>query len=161
AFSCPVCKMPLPDYALSCENCGAELRGVELRTPQMLDNSVNRKENSIFFYVSPFKLVLMTICSFGCYQLFWFYKNWTYAEEHTNKVQKPMVNAIFAVLTFYGLIKEISRAGGQAGIFKKLPAAFLAILFAAMLFVGRFEGMLYLVGLWSCLCLVPVQQYVN
>jgi hypothetical protein len=39
-------------------------------------------DRPVFFPVSILKLVLLSLCSFGLYQFYWFYKNWQYVKEH-------------------------------------------------------------------------------
>jgi len=34
--------------------------------------------HNIYFYVPIKRIILMTIASFGCYQLYWWYKQWSY-----------------------------------------------------------------------------------
>src|SRR5581483_11977647 len=92
---CPSCKHELEDYPLTCPGCGADLIQTDLRAPELLAKSINRKENSVFFYVSPLKLVVMSIATFGLYELFWFYKNWYYVNEHTNHAVWPLMRSIF------------------------------------------------------------------
>ncbi len=36
-----------------------------------------------FFTTSTLKLTLMSICTFGIYELYWFYKNWVLIKEGT------------------------------------------------------------------------------
>ena len=41
--------------------------------PQFLPDEI---ESPIFFPVSTLKLILMSIVTFGSYEIYWFYKNW-------------------------------------------------------------------------------------
>lgn len=43
----------------------------DLKTEQHLSSS-----ESYFFTASTLKLVLMSVCTLGLYELYWFYKNW-------------------------------------------------------------------------------------
>lgn len=153
-FACPQCAAALPDYALSCKSCDADLRHTEIRRTLTLNNSINRKDQSIFFYVSPLKLVVMSVATFGFYELFWFYKNWTYADEHTNRTFMPMISSIFRFLTLMGLMNEMTKAGAEAGQTKKLHGTFFAVLYFLLTVIGRSSGL-------DSLCLIPAQRYVN
>jgi hypothetical protein len=160
-FSCPECRHALSDFAVTCPACGLDLITTDPRSSDTLSKSINRKEQSMFFYISPRKLVLMSIASFGIYELFWFYKNWTYVDEHSNRVVTPMVCAIFHPLTYMGLMGEMSKAGAEAGAKGNIPAPFLAFLYFALLICGRFPGPLSLLGACAAFTLVPAQLYVN
>ncbi|MBS1998978.1 MAG: hypothetical protein JSS86_21780 [Cyanobacteria bacterium SZAS LIN-2] len=119
-----------------------------------LNNSINRKDQSIFFYVSPLKLVVMSVVTFGFYELFWFYKNWTYVEEHTNRSFTPMFSSIFRFITLLGLTNEMAKAGAEAGQSKKLFGAFFAVLYFLLAMFAGSSGL-------DSLCLVPAQRYIN
>jgi hypothetical protein len=35
-----------------------------------------------FFAVSPLKLVVLSVCTLGFYQVYWFYKHWVLTPDH-------------------------------------------------------------------------------
>lgn len=162
-FSCPQCSTPLPDYAPTCKSCGLDLITNETRTPEQLAKSVNRKEQSVFFYISPVKFMVMSFATCGLYALVWFYKNWAYAAEHTNrKLLPPIIGTIFQVLTYNALLKEIAAAGlAHEGVECKLPRLGLALGFFALCMCGRGDGFILLIGMLAPLMLLPTQLYIN
>lgn len=100
-FLCPECGAALSDYAPECGACGCDVLGNDPRTPEVLARSINRNDHSVFFAVSPLKLVVMSVVTFGLYELFWFYKNWHYVVEHTDKTEFPLINSVFRVISYY------------------------------------------------------------
>src|ERR1700722_8420739 len=133
---CLACHHSLDDYAVVCPGCGLDLIQNDPLSPNVRNKSINRHEYTAFFYVSPLKLVVMSITTLGIYQLFWFYKNWTYVHDHTSKKFWPGLCAIFSQFTYYGLIKEIAKAGELRGVPCKLSAPKLALVFFALQFSG-------------------------
>ncbi len=161
-FACPSCTTALPDFSVKCPSCNLDLIATDPRKPEVVAKSINKNEQSVFFYVSPLKLMVMFVATSGIYSLFWFYKNWTYIHEHTNKpTVPPAFEAIFGRITYFWLLKDVARAGEQMDIPFTLPSFFLAIgffLFSALSnvpIIGIFGLCL------SAAMLLPVQFYIN
>jgi len=160
-FFCPQCAQQLADYAIQCENCGLDLIANDPLPADTRAKSINRKDRSVFFYVSPLKLVVMCIVTFGIYELFWFYKNWAYVKEHTNGRLWPIVRAIFSGITYYWLLRHISRAGAVQGIKCQYSPVLLAFAYIVLVMASHMPDPFSLVGQLSCLALLPAQSYVN
>lgn len=160
---CPNCKEPIDAYVVCCPACNADIR--ESFTPD--PTSINCKDRSTFYYVSVKKLAIMSVVTFGIYALFWFYKNWSYVNEHGKNKVMPLARSIFSPITFYDLIKEIGKAGAAQGLPCKLPAALLAIVYLVVVLLDRSgmgDRLFSLGGLFGFLGFVPllvVQRYVN
>jgi hypothetical protein len=159
-YFCPECKQHLVDYARSCQGCGLDLFQNDPRPKNVLEKSINRKEQSIFFYVSPLKLVVMSIATLGFYEIFWFYKNWTYVQEHSNRRVLPLGRAIFRGFTFYSLVLEINKAGEQMGISGKVQPI-LGLAYFVLLASGRLPGLLAAISFLTPFALLPAQNYIN
>ena len=163
-FSCPQCKAALEDYDPVCQECACNVLSNDPRSPQLIARSINRNDNSVFFIVSPVKLVVMSIVTFGLYEMFWFYKNWHYVQEHTKKTEFPMMNSIFRYITYYYLMVEIRRAGAAQQKECPFSPVLLAVCYVALNLSGAFSKIspfIAVIGLLSPLALLPVQNYVN
>jgi hypothetical protein len=68
-----------------------------------------------FFDVSVVKLVVMSIVTFGLYEIYWFYKQWQARKESGQDVL-PLPRAIFAVLFAHALFKEAEEIGRDASV---------------------------------------------
>lgn len=162
---CPNCKEPINAYVIRCPACDADIR--ETFTPN--PSSINCKDRSTFFYVSVKKLAIMSAVTFGLYALFWFYKNWSYVNDHGNRKIMPLVRSIFSPITFYDLIKEICKAGAAQGIPCKLSAVWLSIAYLSLVLMDRGAGagrkddlfFIGLIGFFSFVPLLSVQRYIN
>jgi hypothetical protein len=154
----------LDDYAPACKACGCDVLSNDPRPPELVVRSINRNDRSVFFTVSPLKLIVMSIVTCGFYELFWFYKNWNYVQEHSKKTESPLINAIFRMFTFYSLMIEIRRAGAAQHKDCPFSPALLAVCYVVLSVCGglsKFVPVVSLAGLLSSLALVPVQKYVN
>jgi hypothetical protein len=112
----------------------------------------------VFFPVSGLKLALMSLVTFGLYEVYWFYKNWQCLQRLGHKLNAP-IRAVFYPLTAWWLFKPIAEQARKAGL--SLQAGGLAL--AVLIFGGlwRLPEPWWLVSLLGFLPLLPVQQVVN
>jgi hypothetical protein len=68
------------------------------------DNSVANK----FFIVSPGKFLILYLGTFGLYDIYWSYKNWSNYRNATSGTQWPIARAIFAPFFAHSLFKKIA-----------------------------------------------------
>jgi hypothetical protein len=47
-----------------------------------------------FFAVSPIKMVVLSVCTFGIYQIYWFYKHWVLIKERSEPLIVPWARAL-------------------------------------------------------------------
>ena len=64
-----------------------------------------------FFAVSLPKLAIMSIFSFGLYQVYWFYRNWQLIEKREGRDFALMARALFSVFFCYRLFARVATAG--------------------------------------------------
>ncbi len=60
-----------------------------------------------YFPVSVPKLIIMSVCTFGIYELYWFYKHWQSEMNRTKQKLSPFWRAVFAVFFCYPLFKKV------------------------------------------------------
>ena len=76
-------------------------------------------DGPLYFPVSPLKLIVLSVCTFGLYKFYWFYKNWCLIKERESSLSMqigfrdsgimPFWRALFTVLYCY----HASRTFGQ------------------------------------------------
>lgn len=116
---------------------------------------------SVYFSVSTTKLVVMSVVTFGFYELLWFYQNWRAVKEHRRLNISPAARSLFAPFFCFGLFKEIRRSVLAAGLEPQFHPLGLAVLWIVLALSGRLPGPYSLLALLSPLALVPVQAAVN
>lgn len=130
--------------------------------------------NKVQYYpTSIFKLITMSLLTFGCYIFFVWYRNWEYIRQRDNSHKSSFWRTFFMVFTVFSLFGDIdsqSKKHGQSGIpYCSLLASwfFLAVLAATfvVLFVSVTSPMgqvtLLLVNYLGLISLVPMQCTVN
>ena len=133
------------------------------------DNQKTQSDNPLFLYISPARLILMSILSMSLYEAYWIYKNWWYIKERDGLDIKPFWRGIFGIFYCHSLLRRIHEdkdarafqeptfsAGGLAtgwvilviiaNIVSRAPSIAASIIAA---FIPSF------------LCFVPVQNYIN
>ncbi len=111
-----------------------------------------------FFTTSILKLVLMSICTFGLYELYWFYHNWVLIKERTGKNIMPFWRAFFAPLWAYSCFKHIKTSARENNIQESLSIGSLAVLY---FIIEAFSGLpdpLWLISLFSFALIIPVNN---
>jgi len=113
-----------------------------------------------FFAVSPLKLVVMSIFTFGLYELYWFYKNWQYFKLREKENISPFWRAFFGIFFCYSMFSEIREWQKELGK-GQMPAGWLAFGWIVTTMAYRLPDPLWLVSMASVAFLVPVQKVAN
>ena len=77
-------------------------------------------QHPVFFPVGNMKLILMSICTFGIYEFYWFYKNWELIRDHQGVQCSPFWRTFFAPIWAFSLFKLIRDRAQSSGV----PASF-------------------------------------
>jgi hypothetical protein len=62
-----------------------------------------------FYIVSKNKLIIMSLLTFGCYVIYWNYKNWKTYRAATGEKIWPLARTIFGLFFIYSLYMRIDR----------------------------------------------------
>ncbi len=123
----------------------------------------------LFLYISPARLVILSIVSIGVYEAYWIYKNWRYVKERDGLDIRPFWRGVFGIFFCHSLLRRIhddkEASTVQQPTFSPglLATAWVMLLIIANI-VGRLPGIeasIVSAFIPSFLCLVPVQNYIN
>ena len=114
-----------------------------------------------FFAVSSVKLVVLSVCTLGFYQIYWFYKHWALIKERSEPHIIPWARAFFGILWCYSCFEFIRQDERHLDVEPTLPAGPLAIGWIATSLAWRLPEPYFVIGFLSPLLLVPVQRHVN
>ena len=113
-----------------------------------------------FFPASETKVVVLSFCTLGLYQYYWFYKNWRIVRDQTNEEILPFWRAFFAVFFCYSLFKRIREYNSDLPA-SGLAAGPLAALWVALTLLWKLPDPYWLVSFLPIFVLVPVQRAIN
>src|SRR5262245_6333778 len=111
------------------------------------------------FAVSIHKLIVLSLCTFNGYALYWCYQNWKRIKRHDGDARiRPFWRAVFANLWGFALfarVRNLARSNGVATHWSPTLLGALYFVFAAM---WRLPDPWWLLTYASVLFLIPVQQ---
>ena len=84
------------DHHAFCTNCGAIV--AQEPTP-------SGQTRELRYHISPQRVILMTILSYGLYLFYWFYLTWKQYRDHTGEKAYPVWHALTLLVPIYGLFR--------------------------------------------------------
>lgn len=124
---------------------------------------VTTSESTPFYFaVSKPKLVVMSLCTFGIYEIFWFYKNWELIKNRTGQHISPFWRAIFGPFFCYWLFGSVHESANSHSVRSNIRPGWFAIGYVALAGVSwRLPDPFWLIAFLSFLPLLLVQGVVS
>jgi hypothetical protein len=114
-----------------------------------------------YFAVSLLKLIVMSICTFGIYELYWFYKNWKLIKDREGIDIAPFWRAFFAVFFCYQCFSRIRATAASLGLHQSLYAGPLAAGWIITNLLWKLPDQYWLISMLSFLFILPAQTLAN
>lgn len=115
----------------------------------------------MFFPVSPPKLLIMSVVTFGFYQLYWFYKNWEFIQAwHRSKIA-PFWRALFGIIFCYQCFREIKAIATSRKMVCSWSAGWLALVWIGLSLSARLPYPIAFLCWLKPLALLPIQYVIN
>ena len=129
---------------------------------QILDIDIFEDENKIDIeLLSTQKFILLSILTFGIYQVWWNYKSWKFLKQTYNLDVNPVLRAIFGVLFLYDLFKTINeKAVNDFGYSKKYSSGLLYIIVLFLNLCSRIDS-ISLISIFSFIGYILPYQSLN
>ena len=173
---CQDCGMEVASTYKMCPKCGGKqfAKGVpQLKeqpqpkppfTPTPVQESASPGQaGPAFFAVSKAKLVVMSVFTWGLYQIYWFYKNWQAVEQQEGSGIMPVARAFFSVFFCYALFEKMRTQASAIGVSGNLfkPGVQAAGWIILTIVPNQLPSILFVLGLFAVLFLLPVQHTIN
>ena len=110
-----------------------------------------------YFVVGTTKLVVMSICTLGIYELYWCYRNWQCIKEREQSNLMPFWRAVFAPLWVFSLARDVKERADHLGIGNSLRPMLIGILYLALSIQWRLPGLYWVISFFSFAALLPIQ----
>ena len=131
-------------------------------TAQVADiDSVLPDNSNPLFAVGTVKVVVMSICTFGIYHLYWFYRNWNLIRVRDRSDIMPFWRAFFGIIWCYPLFKRFRQDGEAHGVTDGFAAGPMAVAFILLQLAWRLPDPIWLIGFGSSVVIGFAQQYIN
>lgn len=164
SINCPACSRIVMDQIDRCPDCGTSLpkaTAADARTPVEVKVGEALRATPFFFPVSLLKLVVLSTCTFGLYEMYWFWRNWNRIRVLGEPEIKPSLRAFFLIFYCYPCFIRIKLVGISRGVISAPPFGLLAICYILATFLWRLPAPLWLICFIKVAFLLPVQSYVN
>ena len=115
----------------------------------------------VYFPVSPVKLIVMSVCTYGIYDIYWFYKNWNLIRDREKLNIMPFWRAFFAFYFTYSLFKKIRMTAQSLNLKRSIAAVPLGAGWMIVTACFELSDPYSLLTYLAVLFLVPVQRLVN
>ncbi len=113
---------------------------------------------NVYFTASILKLVVMTVCTLGIYELYWFYKNWILIRQRTGRSLSPLWRATFAPFWGYALFKDIKKVADENEVENNVWPITQGLAFLFLMMMGFYPGSLSVLSVFGVLALIPANQ---
>jgi hypothetical protein len=125
------------------------------------DLALSAEVGPAFFAVGLPKLAVMTLCTFGIYEIYWFYQNWKSVQRLTGEKLNAPIRAVFYPLTSYFLFRRIREQAQRLQVDVTIKAGALATFLFLFSAASRLPHPYWLFSLLVFLPLVSVQLAVD
>ncbi len=167
AGRCPSCGAANPEGAEYCSLCKSILKekkedsGSEQATSEdVKQDDIDSYEEEPFFIVSTKKFTIMSLCTFGIYEYYWFYKNWKFVKKNIKKVS-PFWRTVFAIFCCHGLFKIVKEYADQRRVECGYKPDLIAVYYILLSIVWRAPEPLSLISMMTFVPLLSVQKAIN
>jgi len=114
-----------------------------------------------FFAVSQLKLLVLSLCTLGFYEVVWFYRNWKLIKERDGSDIKPVLRAVFAILFCYQCFARMRETGDRNGIGSAPAIGALTAGWIIASLAWKLPEPYNLISLCAVFFLLPMQAYAN
>jgi hypothetical protein len=126
-----------------------------------LEHSIPESQRQIFFPVSITKLLVLSVCTFGIYECYWFYKNWKFVKENKGLKIKPVWRAIFSPLFCYGLFEAVKKHAKRTKVNVKYSSRWLTVGFILTIVTTGIPDPFWCISMLSVLILLPARSVID
>jgi hypothetical protein len=114
----------------------------------------------MYFAVSTVKLALLSVCSFGIYELVWFYRNWKLEKARSGEDLSPFWRTFFAPFYFHNLLTRMNQHAETSGL-PEVSAGGLAAGFFVLNLAFRLPEPLWFLGMLSVVPILMAQRLAS
>ncbi|TWH99200.1 hypothetical protein IP90_03191 [Luteimonas cucumeris] len=101
----------------------------------------------------------MSVCTFGLYQVYWFYRNWHYVKHREHSRISPPWRSVLGVFFCYPLLHRIAATARENGV--AAPPAIIAVAWIVTGLMSYLPEPYLLLSFGAVVFLVPVQRAAN
>lgn len=135
---CPNCGSETEATHQFCRQCGASFDAGEAgRRTAGLAPVLGVGDRVLPYYLSPTRILLMAVLSYGLYLFYWLYLTWKQYRDHTGQEVFPVWHALTLLVPIYGLfrthahVRSFKELMSNTGVASTLSPGWAVVLVAA------------------------------
>lgn len=97
---CPYCSHQVESIDIFCGGCGKALPADPHPGPEV--DPTEPPTRTLAYRISPTRILVMSLLSYGIYLFYWFYLSWQQYRDHTGNLIFPMWHTISILIPVYG-----------------------------------------------------------
>ena len=138
------------------------MNNLETTVAATTETNIQQAVQTPFFAVSLTKLVVLSTCTIGLYEIFWFYKNWKLIKEQEQELKYilPFWRALFIHFYCYSLFKKVANKLEILGL-GYLPTGLLALGYCVFILCSHLKDPYFFIGYLSVFFMLPIQSAIN
>ena len=113
------------------------------------------------FAVSLGKLIVMSLCTFGLYDLYWAYKQWDAQRKREPENLSPFWRAFFAPLWGFSLFPRLQRITATYGVPATWSGTGLAVVYLLLGMMWRLPDPYWLLSMLDVIPILIAQRSIN
>lgn len=160
-------------YFMECKKCQKELEDTTICDKCA---GVENFGNIEFFSITTTRLAVLSIITFGVYEIYWFYRNWRAVKNGEKLNIQPFWRAVFSIFFCHSLFKKILQSAKKYGFTNRYSPGLLAILYIILILLGNgmgngmgradisnfgFDVLWLLVSISTIIPLISIQKAIN
>jgi len=123
-------------------------------------NGIDSPAAPLYFPVSMMKFLVLSVCTFGIYQFYWFYTNWRIIKRREGSNISPFWRTFFIFLFCYALFDRIRKSAASLNVGTGINPGLLTAVWIGISLAVNLPEPYMLIGFFQVLALVPVQTAV-
>jgi len=114
----------------------------------------------LYFPVSMTKFLVLSLCTFGIYQFYWFHANWKIIKRREGSNISPFWRTFFVFVFCYALFDRIRKSAASLNIASGFHPGLLTAVWIGVSLAANLPAPYMLIGLFQVGALVPLQRAV-
>lgn len=111
--------------------------------------------------ISTPKFILFSILSFGLYDIWWMFKEWSFFQQKDKLNIRPVLRAVFCIFFLYSLFQRIQKFAHENQYSKTYSSWFLFLAYILTPILIRSIDPYHIMSLMTILYLIPAFQAIN
>lgn len=132
-----------------------------MESHEILDYNVENRNTPKEEIVSLTQFCVLTIFSFGFYELWWVYKAWRFFKEKDKLDIMPAARAVFSIIFLISLFNKILKYARDKGYKKSYSSVGLFLAILCFNITSRLPDPFWLISMFSLLFFIPPFKALN